>query len=75
MKIYIKPVSILIKMDPLTLLAGSTNDNTAGIQITNNGKDNRSDIIDQTGEQVGGGSAFAKQGVMPFDAADDNMDW
>lgn len=75
MKSYIKPASILIKLEPLTLLAGSERDDTAGIRITGNGQDERSSIKDQTGEQVGGGSAFAKQGVMPFDAADDNMNW
>lgn len=73
MKRYMKPESILIKMDQLTLLAGSTKDNSAGIQITDNGEDHRSDIKDQSAEQVGGGSAFAKQGVMPFD--DSDTDW
>lgn len=68
-----KPESILIKMDQLTLLAGSTKDNSAGTQITDDGGDHRSGIIDQSGGQVGGGSALAKQGVMPFD--DSDTDW
>lgn len=73
MKRYIKPASILIKMDQQPLLAGTNWDR--GYQISGKDGDQQGGIIDQTGSEVGGGSAFAKKNFMPFDDADDNMDW
>lgn len=73
MKSYIKPVSTLIKMDEQPLLAGTTFD--VGTQISGKGGDVKGDIKDQTGDDVRGGLDFAKKNFMPFDDADDNMDW
>lgn len=76
MKRYIKPVSTLIKMDQQLLLAGTIQKNSdVGWQISGSGRNDKGGIIDQTGGDVGDGSAFAKQNFMPFDDSDDNMNW
>lgn len=75
MKSYIKPVSTLIKMDELTLLAGSGSTSDVGIQISGPEGNDQSGISDKTGDEVRGGLDFAKKNFMPFDDSDDNMNW
>ena len=69
MKKYFKPMMKVVKIEEKeTVLAGSGDG--VGVQISDQGSDNRGGIRETTSDGVGDGSAFAKSFSPSFDDAE-----